>query len=165
MSSSNRIMILFILSRGKRGLYELSKMLSNDGKRISSGTLVPIMRGLEKDDYVSQEVVGRVRYYLLAPNGRTYIRNLKRLRSEIKKRFLKGFIRNEIVLTDFMGDEALLSQEFVDKIEKIYDITGNDLVDLISTIFKHAMLGNYEVVKSSKDSIRKAIGEIGNGVQ
>ena len=165
MGSTNRVMILFTLSRGKKSLYELSKILSTDGRKKSSGTLVPIMRKLEEEGYVSKETSGRIRYYSLTEKGKKHVGKLKRLSGEIRKGFLKAFLRQEILITETRKRELLLSSDFVKRLEIIYDMLGDELTELISVIFNMALKEDYESIEEPKVKLRALVEEVGNGVQ
>lgn len=165
MGSTNRVMILFTLSRGKKSLYELSKILSTDGRKKSSGTLVPIMRKLEEEGYVSKETSGRIRYYSLTEKGKKHVGKLKRLSGEIRKGFLKAFLRQEILITETRKRELLLSSDFVKRLEIIYDMLGDELTELISVIFNMALKEDYERIEETKVKLRALVEEVGNGVQ
>jgi DNA-binding PadR family transcriptional regulator len=165
MGSTNRVMILFTLSRGKKSLYELSKILSTDGRKKSSGTLVPIMRKLEEEGYVSKETSGRIRYYSLTEKGKKHVGKLKRLSGEIRKGFLKAFLRQEILITETRKRELLLSSDFVKRLEIIYDMLGDELTELISVIFNMALKEDYESIEETKVKLRALVEEVGNGVQ
>ena len=165
MGSTNRVMILFTLSRGKKSLYELSKILSTDGRKKSSGTLVPIMRKLEEEGYVSKETSGRIRYYSLTEKGKKHVGKLKRLSGEIRKGFLKAFLRQEILITETRKRELLLSSDFVKRLEIIYDMLGDELTELISVIFNMALKEDYERIEETKVKLMALVEEVGNGVQ
>ena len=165
MGSTNRVMILFTLSRGKKSLYELSKILSTDGRKKSSGTLVPIMRKLEEEGYVSKETSGRIRYYSLTEKGKKHVGKLKRLSGEIRKGFLKAFLRQEILITETRKRELLLSSDFVKRLEIIYDMLGDELTELISVIFNMALKEDYGRIEETKVKLRALVEEVGNGVQ
>lgn len=165
MTSTNRLIILFTLSRGKKSLYELSKILSHDGKRKSSGTLVPIVRKLEEEGYVSKETSGRIRYYSLTEAGRKHVSKLKGLSGEIRKGFLKAFMRDQILITETRKRELLLSAEFVKKLEITYDILGDELTGLISAIFNMALREDYDSIYGTKEKLRHLKEEVKNGIQ
>ena len=165
MGSTNRVMILFTLSRGKKSLYELSKILSTDGRKKSSGTLVPIMRKLEEEGYVSKETSGRIRYYSLTEKGKKHVGKLKRLSGEIRKGFLRAFLRQEILITETRKRELLLSSDFVKRLEIIYDMLGGELTELISVIFNMALKEDYESIEETKVKLSALVEEVGNGVQ
>ncbi len=165
MVSTNRVMILFTLSRGKKSLYELSKILSTDGRKKSSGTLVPIMRKLEDEGYVLKETSGRIRYYSLTGKGKKHVGKLKRLSGEIRKGFLKAFMRQEILITETRKRELLLSPDFVKRLEITYEMLGEELTELISVIFNMALKEDYEGIEETKAKLRTVIEEVGNGIQ
>lgn len=164
MPSTNRLVILFTLSRGKKSLYELSKILSTNGKRKSSGTLIPLIRKLEEGGYVTSETSGRRRYYSLTGKGRKHLGKLKRLSGEIRKGILKAFMRDQILITETRKRELLLSPDFVRRLENTYDILGNELTELVSSIFNRALREDYEGVHEIKDRLRNLIEEIRNGL-
>ena len=164
MDSTNRVMVLFTLSRGKKSLYELSKILSTGDKKKSSGTLIPIMRRLEEEDYVSKETAGRIRYYSLTKKGKKHVGKLKRLSGEIKKGFLNAFVRQEILITETKRRELLLSPDFVKRLEMIYEMVGDELTELISVVFNMALKEDYERIEQTKEKLRALIEGVGNGV-
>ncbi|MEM0134441.1 MAG: PadR family transcriptional regulator [Thermoplasmatales archaeon] len=165
MTSTNRIMILFTLSRGKKSLYELSKLLSSNGRKKSSGTLVPIMKKLEEEGYVSKEKSGRIRYYSLTVMGRKHVGKLKRLSGEIRRGFLTAFLRQEILVSETRKRELLLSPDFVRKIEIIYEQLGDELIELISQIFNMAIEGDYKKINETKRKLQRMLGEVRYAVQ
>ncbi|MGC8561999.1 MAG: helix-turn-helix transcriptional regulator [Thermoplasmata archaeon] len=165
MTSSNRMMVLFTLSTGKKSLYQLSKLLSSDGRNKSSGTLVPIMRKLEEEGYVSKESSGRVRYYALTSKGRKHVGKLKRLSGEIRKGFLTAFLRQEMLISETKSRELLLSPDFVKRLEIIYEKIGDELIELITEIFNMAFEEDYERISQTKKKLKTLIGEVRHGVQ
>ncbi|MEM0135638.1 MAG: helix-turn-helix transcriptional regulator [Thermoplasmatales archaeon] len=165
MPSTNRIMILFTLSQGRKSLYELSKLLSSNGRKKSSGTLVPIMRKLEAEGYVSKERSGRVRYYSLTETGRKHVGKLKKLRGEIRRGFLASFLRQEILVSETRKKELLLSPDFVKQIEIVYEQLGDEIIELISGALNMAIEGNYYGLSETKMKLRGILGEINNAVQ
>jgi DNA-binding PadR family transcriptional regulator len=165
MPSVNRIVILFTLSRGKKSLYELSKILATDGKKKSSGTLVPIMRKLEKEGYVSKETTGRIRYYSLTVKGKKHVGKLKRLSGDIKKGFLRAFVRQEILVTETRKRELLLSPDFVRRLERTYEMLGDELTELISVIFNVALGEDDALITRTKAKLKDLISEVERGIQ
>ncbi len=165
MTSSNRIMILFTLARGKKSLYELSKLLSSDGRKKSSGTLLPIMRKLEEEGYVSKESSGRVRYYSLTLKGRKHVEKLKRLSGEIRRGFLRAFMRQEFLVSETKKRELLLSPDFVKRLEITYEKLGDELIELITEIFNMALEEDYGRIDKTKEKLKLLIGEVKHGVQ
>lgn len=165
MLSTNRIVVLFTLSRGKKSLYELSKILATDGKKKSSGTLIPIMRRLEKEGYVSKQTKGRIRYYSLTVKGKRHVGKLKRLSGEIRKGFLRAFVRQEILITETRRGELLLSPDFLKRLETTYEMLGDELVDLISVIFNVALKEDYDLINRTKEKLKGLVEEVQNGIQ
>ncbi|MCL6002945.1 MAG: PadR family transcriptional regulator [Candidatus Thermoplasmatota archaeon] len=165
MASTNRVAILFTLSRGKRSLYELSKILATDGRKKSSGTLLPIMRKLEEEGYVSKETAGRIRYYSLTERGKKHVGKLKSLSGEIRKGFLRAFMRQEILITETRKRELLLSPDFVKRLQMTYEMLGDELIELISVIFNMALREDYALIDETKVKLKNLIAEVRNGVQ
>ncbi len=158
-------MVLLTLSRGKKSLYELSKILSTDGRKKSSGTLLPIMRRLEKEGYVKKDRSGRIRYYSLTESGRKHTARLRKLSGQIRRTFLKSFMKQEVLMSETKKGELLLSPEFVERLEVVYETLGEELTELISLIMKVTIKGDVDCIERTKDKLRKFIGEVRDGVQ
>ncbi|MEM0141611.1 MAG: winged helix-turn-helix domain-containing protein [Thermoplasmatales archaeon] len=157
--TQTKLIVLFLLSNRKITLYELSALLGRDGKRMSSGTLLPIMRKLEEAGYVVHNAEGRHIYYSLSEEGVLHLEEIRSFMEDVKQNFVRSFIRDQLIVNQSGDLGPILDQKFLQRVENLYQAIGNDLVDFISAVFLCAAKGN-ETMLFAKEKIRDVTEEI-----
>lgn len=159
MTSFNRIKVIFILSRGDRNAYQLSKMLSTQEKRLSSGTLFPVLRELENKGFIFMKMENGRKLYSLTEKGKEYVNTLENLRESLRKKLMESYLRDHIVFYEEDDYSLLLSKEFVNSISELNDIMGEEITNLLTLLLTKISRGERGSVERIRDEIRKIIGE------
>ncbi len=153
MTSLNRVKILFILSKGERNSYQLSKMLSAQDRRMSSGTLFPILRDLEIDGFIMIKNNGGRKMYSLTQKGKNYVDTLENLRDSLRKKLMESYLRDHILIYEKDDYSLLLSKDFVNNISELSDIIGDEVTGLLSLLISLISNGNKDAVLRIKEKI------------
>ncbi len=104
---------LFILSLKPMSGYELSRKLKWDGSMVSGGTIRPLLKSLEKHDFVRFEISGRAKIYHLTSKGDKYVSNLRLFRENIRERMLAVSMGRDLLFPDVLAsieDTAILNE-------------------------------------------------------
>lgn len=163
MTSLNRIKIIFILSKGDLNSYQLSKILSTSDRRMSSGTLFPILKDLENEGFIFMRIEGGKKLYSLTEKGKQYVDTLENLRETFRSKMMESYLRNHIVFYDRDDYSILLSKEFVNSISELSDTVGEEIADLFTLLLNKIAKGDREAVLKIRDEIRKIV-EVENGI-
>jgi len=153
MTSFNRVKIIFILSKGDRNSYQLSKMLSAQDRRMSSGTLFPILRDLEKEGFVVVKRNNGKKFYSLTEKGKNYVAALENLRDNLRKKLMEAYLRDHILIYERDDYSLLLSKDFVNHISELSDIIGNELTGLLSLLIALISKGDRDAVLRIREKI------------
>ncbi|MGC8655950.1 MAG: PadR family transcriptional regulator [Thermoplasmata archaeon] len=153
MTSFNRIKIIFILSKGDRNSYQLSKMLSAQDRRMSSGTLFPILRDLENEGFVVVNRNNGRKFYSLTEKGKNYVAALENLRDNLRKKLMEAYLRDHILIYERDDYSLLLSKDFVNHISELSDIIGNELTGLLSLLITLISKGDRDAVLRIREKI------------
>ena len=153
MTSFNRVKIIFILSKGDRNSYQLSKMLSAQDRRMSSGTLFPILRDLEKEGFVVVKRNNGKKFYSLTEKGKNYVAALENLRDNLRKKLMEAYLRDHILIYERDDYSLLLSKNFVNHISELSDIIGNELTGLLSLLIALISKGDRDAVLRIREKI------------
>jgi len=159
MTSFNRVRIIFILSRGDRNSYQLSKILSTHDRRMSSGTLFPILRDLEKDGFVIVKRNNGRKLYSLTEKGKNYVNTLENLRDNLRKKLMESYLRDHILIYERDDYSLLLSKDFVNNISELSDIIGNEVTDLLSLLITLISRGDRDAVLRIKEELKDIMEE------
>ncbi|MGC8546524.1 MAG: PadR family transcriptional regulator [Thermoplasmata archaeon] len=153
MTSFNRVKIIFILSKGDRNSYQLSKMLSAQDRRMSSGTLFPILRDLENEGFVVVKRNNGRKFYSLTEKGKNYVAALENLRDNLRKKLMEAYLRDHILIYERDDYSLLLSKDFVNHISELSDIIGNELTGLLSLLITLISKGDRDAVLRIREKI------------
>ncbi len=163
MTSHYRIPIIHILRNGKRSLYELSKLLAFDGKRMSNGTLVPILREMEAEGLITQEADGRKKYYHLTEKGVELHLSLEKVKKSLSAHLMNASVRYELMDRSEETSAFWTRPDFLGSVEKAQRILGEDWAALIVYIIRLATDGDDEGLIKLKRGIRELLEEGRNG--
>lgn len=148
--------VIFMLSLREMSGYQLSRSIHNHGGHISSGTLVPILRNLESSDLIYFRRSGKRKMYRLTEKGTQYVRSLKEIREELKKKILVDSMDQSIMFYDM-----LTNLEDVEAIKKVVERFGGIILDLIKIGFKLEKEGSMHDLVAIEAGIRKLLEENG----
>lgn len=126
---ANRVM--FMLSFREMSGYQLSKNIHHQGGQISSGTLVPLLRNLESANLIQFHKNGKRKMYSLTEKGEQYIRSLREIREELKKKMLFESMDQSMMFYDI-----LTNLDDVEAIKNVVDRFGDLIFDIIKIGFK-----------------------------
>lgn len=147
--------VLFMLSFKEMSGYQLSKNVKHDGEKMSSGTLVPILRNLESAGMIEFRKSGNKKLYSLTGKGRNYITSLKEIGEEVRKKmFVESMDRNLLyydILTNFDDVEAIKS---------VLERMGDVILEIIKTSFRLEKSGSEEDVDYLEREIRKILEDM-----
>ncbi len=155
MTSLNQVRIVFILSKGERNSYQLSKMLSTLDRRMSSGTLFPILRDLQNDGLIAMREYNGKKLYSLTEKGKRYVDSLEKLRDNLRKKIMESYLRDHIVMYDEKDYPLLLSRNFVDYISDLNDMIGDEVANLLSFLISRISSGDRDAILRIKKGIEK----------
>ncbi len=98
------IFVLGILTKGESHGYEIIQTLENYdtfGKRISAGTIYPVLHAMEKQGLIKSKWVKRRKIYHVTPKGEKAADAMVEMQKEvirIKAKFLKVMFNEEVKL-------------------------------------------------------------------
>lgn len=126
------VSILFLLDLGS-GLtvYDLSKLLGKFDRRVSNGTLIPIMNRLMDLDYVTFRKSGRKKIYSLTPGGKRYVRSVRNIREGLKRNALAGILGSNAVYLDLLA-----SVDDMNALEQALEHIGDGLMQFLGAAFR-----------------------------
>ncbi len=154
MSAHNySINILLLLDLG-RGLsvYDLSKILGRFDKRVSNGTIIPVMNKLMELNYVTFRKTGRRKVYRLTASGKRYVTSVKKIREGLKRNALTTILGSNAVYLDLLA-----SVDDISALESVLERMGEGLMTLLGTAFSLEKEGNDERLDELNDKLRKLL--------
>lgn len=147
--------ILFMLELGK-GLtvYDLSKILGRFDRRVSNGTLIPVMNRLMEMEYVTFRQEGRRKIYRLTARGRKYVDSVRRIRQGIKKNALTTILGRNAVYLDLLA-----SVDEINTLEKVLEQVGEGMTAFLGAAFSLEKDGDRKRLLELERKLRKLTEE------
>lgn len=144
------VSILLLLDLGS-GLtaYDLSKVLGRFDKRVSNGTIVPVMNKLIELGYVSFRQEGRRKVYRISSSGKRYVASVRKIREGLKRSALTGILGRNAVYLDLLA-----SVDDMAVLERTLARVDEGLTRFLGTAFRLEKEGNGEKVSELNQRLR-----------
>ncbi len=147
--------ILMLLGLGKGlSVYDLSKILGRFDRRVSNGTIVPVMNRLMELDYVSFSVSGRRKVYRLTKSGKRYVASVKKIREGLKKNAMASILGDNAVYLDLLA-----SVDDMNTLERVLDLTGDAMTRFLGAAFRLQKEGKTGKVAELNEELKKLVEE------
>ncbi len=135
MNLTYSIRILGVLNNGDETLYSMSKIFGNSKKRASNGTILPALRRLEQLGYIENYKEGRYKKYRITEKGRVYLESIRTIREKLRNDLLENLTKEDLLGSEAINNEDLLSENFVKDVIEFVEEYGNDLNYIIVRLF------------------------------
>lgn len=153
---ANRVM--FMLSFKEMSGYQLSKNIKHHGETMSSGTLLPILKNLQTAGLIDYRTSGNKKIYSLTGKGVSYIKSLREIGDEFRKRMFVETMDQNLLYYDI-----LTNLEDVEAIKKVLNKFGETMIELIRTWFKLERSGMTEEADTMERRIRELLEGCSDG--
>ncbi len=159
MTGSYSIKILMALENNQLTLYKLSKILGSQGKRVSSGSLIPALKKLEKTGYIESSIKNRYKEYRLTDKGKTYLNSISDMRDKLRRDLLESLTKQDI-LNERSNDihDLILNEELFLDIKNFIDTYGINLNYIITKSFILFRKGDHERIENFFKNAREVLG-------
>ena len=147
---SYSVSILLLLDLGS-GLtaYDLSKVLGRFDRRVSNGTIVPVMNKFIELGYVTFRMEGRRKVYTITPSGKKYVASVRKIREGLKRSTLAGILGRNAV---YLG--LLASVDDMEVLERMLSHVDEGLTRFLGAAFRLEKEGNEEKVSEINRRLR-----------
>ncbi len=158
MTGSYSIKILMALENNDLTLYRLSKILGSNGKRVSSGSLIPALKKLEKTGYIESINNNRYKEYRLTEKGRNYLNSISDVRDKLRRDLLESLTKQDL-LNDKSNDihDLIFNEDLFIDIKNFIDKYGLDLNYIITRSFILFRNGGNEKIQRFFESAREVL--------
>lgn len=144
--------VLFALSFKDLCGYQLSKSIAAKDERISNGTLNPVLGHLTDKGLIDFRRIGVKKMYFLTDKGEAYVKEVRSIRNELKRRIFVDSMHENALFFDFLSnlDDARLLRELLEYL-------GDEVMSLVKIGFLMMKSGNMDGL----EKLRKKLQGIG----
>ena len=84
-----KLIVLEKIDKERLSGYDLIKSIGEFGKKPSSGYIYPLLKDLEKKNFISMREVGRKKVYSITKRGKTFLKNLKKMQRDMLEKMIE----------------------------------------------------------------------------
>ena len=146
---------LFILSLKPMNGYELSRRIKWDGTSVSGGTIRPLLKALEAEDLVRHEKEGKSKVYFLTDKGKSYVKNLREFRENIRNKMLATSMNRDIIFPEILADleDSRILNEAIDQVSEV-------IVEIVKSAFILTKKNRQERLQHFKTDVLELIEQM-----
>ena len=141
--------VLFALSFKDLCGYQISKLIATKGERISNGTLNPVLNALLDKDLISFRNSGRRKIYQLTEKGKIYVKEIRSIRNELKRRVFVDSMNENALFLDFLSN-----LEDATVLRELLEYLGDEIMSIVKAGFLMMKDENQEGLKILKNKLK-----------